>query len=61
VIHDIENLRKKNETEIQNTMDVNSSRLEQAEDRISKFEDKMEIKGKMEELLVKELKTTKGI
>jgi TolA-binding protein len=34
-----------------------SSRLEQAEDRISEHEDKMEIKGKTEELLVKQLKT----
>jgi hypothetical protein len=30
---------------------------EQAEDRISEFEDKMEIKGKTEELLVKQLKS----
>jgi chromosome segregation ATPase len=48
---------KKNETEIQNTMEGNSSRLEQAEDRISELKDKMEIKGKTEELLVKQLKT----
>jgi hypothetical protein len=33
--------------------------LQQAEDRISKLEDKMEIKGKTEELLVKQLKTCK--
>jgi hypothetical protein len=50
------NLRKKNETEIQNTMDGHSSRLEQAEDRISELKDKMEIKGKTEELLVKQHK-----
>jgi hypothetical protein len=37
---------KKNETEIQNTVEGHSSRLEQAEDRISEHEDKMEIKGK---------------
>jgi hypothetical protein len=49
----MENLRKKNETEIQNTMEDHSSRLEQEEDRISELEDKMEIKGKTEELLVK--------
>jgi chromosome segregation ATPase len=55
--HDMENLRKKNETETQNTMEGHSSRLEQAEDRISELEDKMEIKGKTEELLVKQLKT----
>jgi Mg2+ and Co2+ transporter CorA len=48
-----ENLRKKNETEIQNTMEGCSSRLNQAEDRISELEDEIEIKGKTEELLVK--------
>jgi chromosome segregation ATPase len=57
VTHVMENLRKKNETEIQNTMEGHSSRLEQAEDRISELEDEMEIKGKTEELLVKQLKT----
>jgi chromosome segregation ATPase len=57
VTHDMENLRKKNETEIQNTMEGHSRRLEQAEDRISEFEDEMEIKGKTEELLFKQLKT----
>jgi hypothetical protein len=40
----MENLRKKNETEIQNTMEGQFSRLEQAEDRISELEDEMEIK-----------------
>jgi chromosome segregation ATPase len=55
--HDMENLRKKNEIEIQTTMEGHSSRLEQAEDRISELEDEMEIKGKTEELLVKQLKT----
>jgi Mg2+ and Co2+ transporter CorA len=53
----MENLRKKNETEIQNIMDGHSSRLEQAEDRLSEHEDKMEFKGKTEELSVKQLKT----
>jgi chromosome segregation ATPase len=57
VTHDMENLRKKDETEIQNTMEGHSGTLEQAEDRISKLEDKMEIKGKTEELLVRQLKT----
>jgi hypothetical protein len=51
----MENLRKKNKTEIQNTMEVYSNRLEQ-EDRISELEDKMEIKEKTEEILVKQLK-----
>jgi polyhydroxyalkanoate synthesis regulator phasin len=44
--HDMENLRKKNETETQNTMEAHSSRLEQVEDRISELEDEMVIKGK---------------
>jgi hypothetical protein len=57
VSHDMENLRKKNETETQNTMEGHSSRLEQVENRISEPEDKMEIKGKTEELLVKQLNT----
>jgi hypothetical protein len=37
-------------------MEGHSSRLEQAEDRISEIENEMEIKGKTEELLVKQLK-----
>jgi hypothetical protein len=56
VTHDMENLRKMNETEIQNTMEGHSSRLEQAEDRISELEDGMEIKGKTEELKTYERK-----
>jgi hypothetical protein len=51
------NSEKKNETEIQNTMESHSSRLEQAEGRISELEDEMEIKGKTEELLLKQPKT----
>jgi cell division protein FtsN len=47
----MENLRKKNETEIQNKIEGHSSRIEQTEDRIS--EDEMAIKGKTEELLNK--------
>jgi DNA-binding protein H-NS len=57
VIHDMENLRKKNETEIQNKMEGHSSRIEQTEDRIKELEDEMAIKGKTEELVVKQLKT----
>jgi hypothetical protein len=37
-------------------MESQSSRIEQAEDRISELEDEMVIKGKTEELLVKQLK-----
>jgi hypothetical protein len=51
VTHFMENLKKKKETELQNKMEGQSSRLEQAEDRISKLEDEMVIKGKTEELL----------
>jgi hypothetical protein len=54
---DMENLRKKNETELQNKMVGQCSRLEQAEDRISELKDEMVIKGKTKELLDKELKT----
>jgi phage shock protein A len=53
---DIENLRKKNLTEIleikspfgqtKNTVEGYSSRLEQVEDRISELKDKIEIKEK---------------
>jgi chromosome segregation ATPase len=53
----MENLRKKNETETQNTMEGHSRRLEQVEDRILELEDKIGIKGKTEELLVKQQKT----
>jgi chromosome segregation ATPase len=38
-------------------MEGHSSRIEQTEERISKLEDEMSIKGKTEELLVKQLKT----
>jgi hypothetical protein len=51
----MECLRKNNQTEIQNTMEGHSSRLEQADDRLSALRDKIEIKGKTEELLVKQL------
>jgi hypothetical protein len=53
----IENLRKKNETELQNKMQGQSTKIEQTEDRISELEDEMVIKGKNKELLVKQLKT----
>jgi hypothetical protein len=56
VTHDMENLRKENESDIQNTMEGHSSWLEWVEDRILELEDEMEIKGKTEELLVKQLK-----
>jgi archaellum component FlaC len=46
VTHDMENLRKKNETEIHNTIEGQSSRLEQVENRLSELEDEMEIQGK---------------
>jgi chromosome segregation ATPase len=57
VTHDMENLRKKNEIEIQNKMKGHSSRIEQKEDRISELEDEKAIKGKTEELLIKQLKS----
>jgi hypothetical protein len=38
-------------------MEGHSTKLEQAEERISELEDEMKIKGKTEELLLKQLKT----
>jgi chromosome segregation ATPase len=43
--------------QMQNTMEGHSSTLEQAEGRISELEDEMEIRGKTDELLVRQLKT----
>jgi chromosome segregation ATPase len=57
VTHNMENLRKKNETEMQNKMEGHSSRLEKAENRISELKDEIIIKGKTEEILVRQLKT----
>jgi archaeosine-15-forming tRNA-guanine transglycosylase len=54
----MENLRKKNETELQNKMEGQSRRIEQTEDRISELKDEMVIKGKTKELLIKQLKTS---
>jgi hypothetical protein len=36
--------------QVQNKMEGHSSKLEQAEDRISELEDEIELKGKTEEL-----------
>jgi chromosome segregation ATPase len=57
---DMENLRKKNQTEIleikspfsqtKNTVEGHSSRLEQVEERILELKDKIEIKEKIEEI-----------
>jgi hypothetical protein len=46
VTHDVENLRKKSKTQIQNTVEVHSSRRKQAEDRISELDYEMEITNK---------------
>jgi hypothetical protein len=61
VTHDMENLRKKNEAEIQNTMEGHSSRLEQPDNRILELEDKMEIKGKLKNYYSNNSKPMKGI
>jgi Mg2+ and Co2+ transporter CorA len=53
----MENLRKKNKIEMQNKTEGQSSKVEQTEDRISELEDEIIIKGKTEELLLKQLKT----
>jgi polyhydroxyalkanoate synthesis regulator phasin len=57
----MENLRKKNETEIQNKMEGHSSRLEQVRDRISELEDEMVIKGKLKNYLSDNSRSVKGI
>jgi chromosome segregation ATPase len=57
VTKEMENLRKKYQTQTQNTVEGHSSRLEQVEDRISELKDKIEIKEKTEEMLAKQLKS----
>jgi hypothetical protein len=47
VIHDIENLGKKNQTETQKTGEGQSSRLKQVGDRISDLKIKWKIKEKL--------------
>jgi hypothetical protein len=42
-------------------VESHSSRLKQVEDRISEFEDKIDIKPKTEEFLVKHSRAVKGI
>jgi chromosome segregation ATPase len=49
--------KNQKETEIQNKMEGHSSRVEQTENRISQLEEEMVIKGKTEELSVKQIKT----
>jgi hypothetical protein len=61
VTHDMERLRKKKETEIQNTVEDHCSRLEQAEDRISEPEDEMEIKEKLKNYYSNNSKPVIGI
>jgi hypothetical protein len=51
----------KNKTEIQNIMEGQSSRLEQAEDRISELEDEMEIKEKLKNYYSNNSRPVKGI
>jgi hypothetical protein len=47
VTHNMENLRRKTKTEIQNTMEGYSSRLEQAEDRSQNLNMKRKLKQKL--------------
>jgi septal ring factor EnvC (AmiA/AmiB activator) len=56
----MENQSKKNQTETQNTVGVHSSRLEQLEGKISKLEDKTEIKEKAKDILAKQLKSSES-
>jgi chromosome segregation ATPase len=57
ITQDMENLRKKNETELQNKTESQFSRIEQTEDKISELEEEMVINRKTKELLIKQLKT----
>jgi chromosome segregation ATPase len=57
----IQKTSEKERNRKQNKMEGLSSRIEQTEDRISELEDEMGIKGKPEELLVKQLKTCKNM
>jgi hypothetical protein len=47
VTQNMENLREKNQTETQNTVESHSTGIEQVEDRILQPEDQMEIKEKL--------------
>jgi tRNA A58 N-methylase Trm61 len=55
--HKIWKTLEKRMKQIQNKTEIYSSRIEQTEDRISELKDEMAVKGKTEELLVKQLKT----
>jgi hypothetical protein len=57
----MENLRKKNETEIQNKMEGHSSRLEWAEDIVSEREDEMKLKVKLKSYYSNNSRSAKGI
>jgi hypothetical protein len=46
VTHDMENLRKKSQTEIENTVEGHFNKRKQVEDRISELKDKIEINEK---------------
>jgi hypothetical protein len=61
VTHDIENLRKKNETEIQNIIEGHSSRLQQAEDTISELNIKWKLKEKQKSYKTNNSRPVKGI
>jgi hypothetical protein len=57
----MKNFRKKNETEIQNTMEGHSSRLEQEEDRITELEGKWKLKEKLKSYKSNNIRPVKGI
>jgi hypothetical protein len=51
------NFGNKKPLQTKNTVEGHASRIEQVEDRISEFKDKIDIKEKTEELLAKQLKS----
>jgi hypothetical protein len=57
----MDNLRKRNGTEILNKMKAHSSRIEQTEDRISELEDEILIKGKTEDYWLNNSRPVKRI
>jgi hypothetical protein len=61
VTHNMENHRKKNETEIQKKMEGCSSRIQQTEDRISELEDEMVVTGKTKNYWSNNSRLLKGI
>jgi septal ring factor EnvC (AmiA/AmiB activator) len=57
VTKSMENFRKKNQTETQNSVEGHSSRIKQVGDRTSELKDKIKNEEQTEEMLCKQLKS----